>query len=301
MARAAAKRNQGASQAAQPVDADQAKTKKKAEKSLEDELFFSRLRGHAKWVFVLLAVVFGASFVFLGVGSGNAGLSDVFSNVFGQGGGASIESLQKKVAESPRNLEAVTNLAQALETDGRLEEAIAAYRTYLSSKPKDVDALGALALLFQNQAGAAGADINEALRAAGAAAPGSQFRPGSGVLGEALGSYTDPLGEAAASKAEAAYQEAVGRYQSANKEAISVYKQLSDLDPADSTALLNYAQVAADAGELKTAIAAYGAFIKRFPDDNLTRDAKKRIAELKQQQALQGAGVDLPQQQGATG
>jgi hypothetical protein len=169
MARAAAKRNQGASKAARPVDADQAKNKRKAEKSLEDELFFNRLRGHAKWVFVLLAVVFGASFVFLGVGSGNAGLSDVFSNVFGGGGGPSIESLQKKVAEAPRDLDTVTGLAQALEADGRTEEAIAAYRTYLAAKPKDRDALSSLALLYQNQAALAAADATTHRRGGGAA------------------------------------------------------------------------------------------------------------------------------------
>lgn len=300
MARAAAKRNQGAGKTAQPVAADQVKAKKQAETSLEDELFFSRLRSHAKWVFVLLALVFGASFIFLGVGTGNGGLSDVFSSVLGGGGGPSIQSLQDKVAESPRDFEAVTNLAQALEADGRTEEAIAAYRTYLAAKPKDRDALGALAILYQNQAAAAGGEVNDAIRALRAASPGSEFQPGTGVLGQALGSFVDPIAQAAASRAEAAYQAAVGRYQAANREAIGVYRQLSDLDPNEPTALLNYAQVAADAGELKTAIAAYTTFTRRFPDDNLVGDAKKRIGELKQQQALQAANIDLSDLQGQT-
>ena len=38
----------------------------------EDTLFFNRLRTHAKWVFVLLIIVFGGGFIFLGVGSGRA-------------------------------------------------------------------------------------------------------------------------------------------------------------------------------------------------------------------------------------
>ncbi len=133
MARAAAKRNQSANKAAGQVAGDQTRGRRKAEKSLEDELFFSRLRGHAKWVFVLLALVFGMSFVFLGVGSGNAGLGDVFSNVFGGSSGTSIEKLQKTLAESPGNKVALTDLAQALERDGRIDEAIAAYSTYLVS------------------------------------------------------------------------------------------------------------------------------------------------------------------------
>jgi tetratricopeptide (TPR) repeat protein len=293
MARAAAKRNRGTSKAARPVTTEKVK-KRKAEKSLEDELFFNRLRGHAKWVFVLLAVVFGASFVFLGVGSGNAGLSDVFSNVFGGSSGPSIESLQKSVAERPRDLTAVTDLAQALERDGRVDEAIATYQAYLQVRPKSRDALNNLALLYQNKAAAAAADVNNAIQAADALAPSTQFRPGTGTLGQALGSYVDPISQAATSRAQAAYQDALGRYQSANREALGVYKQLADLDPNEPTALLNYAQIAEGAGELKTAIAAYTTFLKRFPDDNLAADAKKKIADLKKQQAVQAAGVQLP-------
>jgi len=37
---------------------------------VEDTMFFPKLRAHAKWVFVLLAIVFASSFIFLGVGSG---------------------------------------------------------------------------------------------------------------------------------------------------------------------------------------------------------------------------------------
>ena len=43
----------------------------------EDTLFFNRLRTHAKWVFVLLIIVFAGSFVFLGVGSSGLGLGDL--------------------------------------------------------------------------------------------------------------------------------------------------------------------------------------------------------------------------------
>src|SRR5919201_1781894 len=50
-------------------------------------MFFPRLRRQAKWVFVFLAVVFAAGFVFFGVGSGSTGISDLlqgnFANLFG--------------------------------------------------------------------------------------------------------------------------------------------------------------------------------------------------------------------------
>jgi hypothetical protein len=42
-----------------------------------DTLFFPRLRTHAKWMFVALAIVFSISFVAFGVGSGSTGISDI--------------------------------------------------------------------------------------------------------------------------------------------------------------------------------------------------------------------------------
>lgn len=294
MARAAAKRNQGTKKAAGAVAGDQTRGRRKAEKSLEDELFFSRLRGHAKWMFVLLAIVFGTSFVFLGVGSGSAGLGDVFSNVFGGGSAPSIEKLQKQLAESPRNKTVLTDLAQALERDGRTDEAISAYRTYLLSRPKDAEILSNLALVYQSRAAAAANDANLAIRAAGLAAPAAQFRPGGGALGQALGSFVDPLAQQASSAAESRYQEAFGRYQSANKEALGVYKRLSALAPNDSSALLRYAQAAEAAQDVKTAVSVYTTFVKRFPDDQLAGDARKKIKQLKQQLARQQANAQLP-------
>jgi tetratricopeptide (TPR) repeat protein len=288
MARAAAKRNRGAGKAARPVAAEP-KRARKAEKTLEDELFFTRLRGHAKWAFALLAVVFAGSFVFLGVGSGNAGLGDVFSNIFTGGSAPSIEELQKKLAESPRDKAVLTDLAQALERDGRYAEAVAAYRTYLAVRPKDEDVLASLALVYQSQAAAAANDATIASRDAGIAAPGAQFRPGAGALGDALGSFVDPLGQAASADAEQRYQEAVGRYQAANQDALGVYKQLSELSPDDSASLLRWAQAAEGAGQLQTAVNVYKRFVERFPTDPLVVDARQKIKELQAQQTVQQA------------
>jgi tetratricopeptide (TPR) repeat protein len=65
----------------EPKKARAAKRPKQA--SWEDQLFFSRLRAHAKWVFVFLAAVFMLSFVVFGVGSGSGGIGDILqgSNV----------------------------------------------------------------------------------------------------------------------------------------------------------------------------------------------------------------------------
>ena len=42
--------------------------------SIEDTMFFPRLRRHAKWMFVFLAVALGGGFVLFGVGAGGTGV-----------------------------------------------------------------------------------------------------------------------------------------------------------------------------------------------------------------------------------
>ncbi len=78
----------GAAQAGRKRAQQDVKPKKaKAAPSWEDQLFFSRLRRHAKVVYVLLAVIFAGGFVFLGVGSGSGGIGDLLQgNFFGNGG-----------------------------------------------------------------------------------------------------------------------------------------------------------------------------------------------------------------------
>src|SRR4029453_2014233 len=133
------------------------------------------------------------------------------------------------------------------------------------------------------KAAVAANDANNAVRDASLAAPAAQFRPGSGTLGQALGSFVDPLSQAASPEAETRYQEALGRYQAANKDVLDVYKQLAALDPNEPGALLRYAQAAKAAADIKTAVALYTRFVKRFSDDPLAADARKKIKELKKQ------------------
>ena len=48
--------------------------------AIEDTLFFTRLRRHAKWMFVFLALIFGLGFVVFGVGSDQGtGIGDLSS------------------------------------------------------------------------------------------------------------------------------------------------------------------------------------------------------------------------------
>jgi tetratricopeptide (TPR) repeat protein len=300
MARAAAKRKRGARQA--PGEA-RPQELRRPEPGFEQQLFFGRLRRQAKWAFVFLAVVFAGSFVFLGVGSGNSGLGDVFSSIFSGSSGPSLSSLQKKVAESPRDLTAVSDLASKLQSEGRTEEAIEVLRSFLALEPRNVEALNQLAVLYQGR-------LQEEATAAQAAFDALQTSIASDLfgldpaspLGRALAADRNPLSEAIRSDVERRYSEAAARAQAAAQGALDAYRKLADLQPDDPTALFQYAQFADQQAQRPAeAIAAYKRFLQRFPDDSFAPDVRKRLRELEKSQGTRAAAEVPTKSQGKTG
>ena len=69
--------------------------------SIEDTMFFPRLRRHAKWMFVLLALVFGLGFVLFGVGAGGVGVGDIFRDASGTSA-QSVSDAREKTEELAR-------------------------------------------------------------------------------------------------------------------------------------------------------------------------------------------------------
>ena len=65
-------------------------------------MFFPRLRRHAKWMFVLLALIFGLGFVLFGVGAGGVGVGDIFRDSGGTAG-QSVSDAREKTEESPKD------------------------------------------------------------------------------------------------------------------------------------------------------------------------------------------------------
>ena len=124
----------------------------------EDTMFFPRLRSHARWVFVLLVIVFGAGFVLLGVGSGTSGLTDVlqgnFGDLFGSSTGSSAQAKKDRdrIKKNPKDYAAYKDLASALAADGKTDEAIATLQQLKAVNPKDVDGLTQLAVLYLSKA-----------------------------------------------------------------------------------------------------------------------------------------------------
>ena len=146
---------------------------------LGDQLFFNRLRNHAKPVFVFLVIVFAFSFVLFGVGSGSGGVSDVFGNFFNRTSAAPrlVSSLQKKAAEHPKDPKAWRELATALEQKDKTDEAIVALTRYTVLKPKDDGALQEARRVYLRRADDFAQQYVAAQSKAQTAAPGESFKP----------------------------------------------------------------------------------------------------------------------------
>jgi len=253
----------------------------------QEELFFSRLRVHAKWMFVLLAAVFGLGFVVFGVGSGSNGLSDALQGAFnfGGSGGSSISSLQKKAVAHPANPEGWRNLATAYEQKQRTADAVSALRQYTLLKPKDADALAELAAQQTQLANSYGTDLQNLQIAVSELAPQAAFVPPTTTpLGKvyndpsALGS---PIVAAIVGNANTQGQTIRTQLLNAEADAESTYKQLVKLNPADASTQLQLGQAAQTAGDTATAITAYTAFLKLAPTDPLAPQVRTQLKALK--------------------
>jgi Flp pilus assembly protein TadD len=280
MARTAAQRNKRAKSNARRKSGNSGG----AQINPNDTLFFPRLRTHAKWMFVVLAIVFSISFVAFGVGSGSTGISDIFNNglsLFGGGSssGTSISKAQKAIAKHPKVAQGYRDLATALETKNRNDEAILALESYTRLKPSDTAALSELAGLYLRQVDAARSAAQVAQAAASPVTGGGLFTPAStSKLGQALA--TDPIVQAVGAKSSQIVSDQYTKAQTAGANAISTYKRLAKATPDDSSVQLELAQAAEGIGNTAVAIAAYKQFLKLAPQDPSATAVKQRIKQL---------------------
>jgi tetratricopeptide (TPR) repeat protein len=267
--------------------------RQKQPKSWEEQLFFSRLRNHAKWMFVFLALVFGVGFVAFGVGTGSNGLSDVLKDNFLFSSGSASGDVGKardRVKKHPNDAAAYLALSRALQADDKRDEAIAPMERYTRMRPKDTDALRELASLylvkgqdFQEQGQIAQASAQE-----GYAAP-FFLPPATTKLGQALGQ--DPIYQSVSSLTNEAVTTAYTGMQDAFGKAVRTYKRLAALSPKDSSAQFELAQTAEQAGDVPTAISAYKRFLVLAPQDPTAPAVRDRIKQL---QASQSGGTPSP-------
>jgi tetratricopeptide (TPR) repeat protein len=257
----------------------------------QEELFFQRLRNHAKWIYVGLAVTFVLGFVLLGVGSGSTGIGDALQNAFnfGSNGGSSISSLQHKVAKSPNDAKAWRDLATAYEQKQRTADAVTALERLTQLHPKDTGTLAELASEYQSLSTTYGNEYSAAQTAAQAAAPSTAFAPPAsspfGKLDNDPNGLKDPISSAVSSVASAKASAAYTKLQTTATKAEDAYKKLAGLSPSDATLQIQLGQAAQTAGDERTALGAYKKFLKLAPNDPLAPQVKRVITALKQSAA----------------
>jgi tetratricopeptide (TPR) repeat protein len=260
---------------------------RKANRPVEETLFFHRIRKGTKWVFALLALAFAFSFVVAGVGSGSTGFGsvvDALGGLFGRSGGSngpSISKALKQIQKNPKDAPAYFDAAQAYQAKNEDIQAINYYESYVKLRPKDRRALVALAGLYSNQLQVYSQAAQQAQPTQPASPVAQGFGPSSSSpLGQAL---SDPIQSAVSSSAtpqSSVYQQFVQLAQQAATNVEKTYGRLVKADPTDSSAALQYAQTAQQAGDVTTATAQYKKFIKAFPDDSNVPYARRQLKAL---------------------
>jgi tetratricopeptide (TPR) repeat protein len=244
-------------------------------------MFFPRLRRQAKWVFVFLAFVFAAGFVFFGVGSGSTGLGDLLRgnfNIFGSGGGpttsTAVKNALKRTQAHPKDPEAWRALATAYSGDGKLAQANKANEHLLKLKPNDTSTLQSVAAFYEtkaqnkaNEASVLQAQLPVSITSILGVSQTSQ-------IGQALSN--DPTTTQLQQKASAA----ITAENSALQKDAEMYKRLAKLQPDDVNTQFHYAQLADLTGDAPSAVKAYQRVVKLAPKDPAAQQARQRIAAL---------------------
>jgi tetratricopeptide (TPR) repeat protein len=260
----------------------------------QEQLFFQRLRTHAKWAYVGLIVAFIFGFVLLGVGSGSSGLTDAFQSAFnfGSSGGTSIGKLQDKVAKHPQDANAWRDLATAYEQKQRTQDAVTALEHYTALRPKDDGGLSELASQYTALARNFATDYQNAQADAALASPTTTFAPAaSTVFGKIFSDpkgLQDPIGQLLQTQASTRASTAYTDYQTAQGNAEGTFKKLAALTPNDVTVQYQLGQAAQASGDLKVAIAAYKKFLKLAPTD-VDAPSVKQLLKTVQAQAAASA------------
>jgi tetratricopeptide (TPR) repeat protein len=244
-------------------------------------MFFPRLRRHAKWMFVLLAVFMGLGFVLFGVGAGGVGVGDIFR---GSGGTAqSVSDAQEETEKNPADAQAWRDLATAHETEGELTEAIAALNTAVQLDPKDATTFRQLAGLHLSLATKRQRDA-QILQAIAVYRAPSQLFPGLlGTAGQPV--LQDQIANAVAGSVSERVTVALQEASVNASQAVEAYKRLVSLEPNDPNVQLELAQAAQQTGDTATAIAAYEKFLRLAPDDPSATIVREQLKQLKQSAA----------------
>jgi Flp pilus assembly protein TadD len=248
--------------------------------SIEDTMFFPRLRRHAKWMFVFLALVFGLGFVIFGVGAGGVGVGDVLRDSGGSSG-QSVGDAREATEENPKDVQAWRDLSIALQTEGETDEAIDALVTAAGLAPKDASIQRELASLYLTQATEKQTDAQLAQLAAAYGAATWNF-PAALTTSSGAQVLEDPLGKAVNAIAGRRTSDALTAANVAAASAVAAYKTVARLTPDDPNVQIELASTAEQAGDTAAAIAAYERFLVLAPEDPNAPIVKQQLKQLKQ-------------------
>jgi len=243
-------------------------------------MFFPRLRRHAKWMFLFLAIAFGLGFVGFGVGAGGVGVGDVFRGSGGASGIPSISKSEQRVLDNPKDAQAFRDLATAHQAAGNTDDAIEALESFVALRPRNTDVLRELAGLYLAKASDAQQRGQIADYRAAYLAPATAVTSAI-KLGDKPPDI-DPISQAVSGAITQDSSIAYSEAQKASAKAVETYRRITVVLPNDPTVQLELAQAAQDAGDVATTIAAYKAFLKIAPDDPTAVEVRRLLKQLRQ-------------------
>lgn len=239
-------------------------------------------------MFVFLALVFAVGFVAFGVGSDvQGGIADVIGVGGNSSGQPSVDDARERVDKNPNDAKALRDLATALQTDGRADEARGALARYATLRPKDTDALRELAALQLTNATALREQVQLAQYEAQTLNPGATFLPPQTTpLGQALSraAITNAVSSRTNERLGVLYSRLTGAY----GETRDTYKRIAAVTPKDASVQLQLADASTNAGDSQTALAAYRRFLVLAPDDPNAELVRQQITRLSGAAALGG-------------
>jgi tetratricopeptide (TPR) repeat protein len=257
------------------------RSKKNAAPTWEEQLFFSRLRRHAKVIYVLLAIVFAAGFVVLGVGSGSTGIGDILQGkLFGSNGssiGSQIKDKQNQIAAHPSNVNLYLDLSGLYQTDKKESQALSTLQQARRIAPRNVDVLNRIAGIYSARAASAGNHYTSVLNTYVTNAVPNPGIDTNSQLGQALDS--DPYSQGLQGQLQQAYVNVTGAYskvESTYKQAVAAAKGTSN----EPSALLQWAGAAQSANDVPTAVKAYQQFLRVAPDNPNAAQVRQTLAQL---------------------
>lgn len=235
-----------------------------------------KLRRHAKWAYVVLAILFAATFAFVGVGSGSNGLSGLFNGIFGgSSSGTSVAAAQAEIAKHPAK--GYLDLARAYEGKGETVSAIAALQSYTGLKPKNGLAWTELGNQQLSLGSKYSSRYQRAHQSQQQANPGQSLLP-AGTLGQILG--TNPIQQLTSQKSSALLTQYSQQATSQYGAALQSYQKAAKLRPKDPQAQYNVAQAAQAVGQYQIEVAALKKYLVLYPSSPQKSQIKSLIKSL---------------------